>query len=217
MKNPLHASEGHFSKAHDNPARRSSLVHAGRGWQVCCLLAGLNTAFQFPLMQVTIFLAEGVTWSAIGVISLWCEDFAADFGHVELRDATPAQRAEVLGAGGAAAAPTAAAALPPITRSTPLAAPPLANCAVLTGSYRVHWEVGIDCRRCRLTTSAKPWKSHCCMLKADTGLPVTAARDECAKPPSSMPPCCRGRNAEPAGGQSPTRHPMFPLPAAGQP
>lgn len=153
---------------------------------MCCLLADLNhTAFRFPPMQVTIFLAEGVTWSTIGVISLWCEDFAADFGHVELRDATPTQRAGVLGAGGATAAPTVVAARPPIARSTPLAAPPLANCAVLTGSYRVYWEVGIDCRRCRLTTSAKPWKSHWCMLEADAGLPVTAARDECAKPPSS--------------------------------
>ncbi|EFN50780.1 hypothetical protein CHLNCDRAFT_142500 [Chlorella variabilis] len=34
---------------------------------------------------VTFTLESGLTWDDVPVISLWCEDFAADFGHVELQ------------------------------------------------------------------------------------------------------------------------------------
>lgn len=77
-----------------------------------------------------------------------CKDFDANFGHVELRAATPAQQA----AAGLSENPETAAAeaAPPPVRRPPPGPPPLENCAPLTGRLRVHWQV-------RLLFKAEMW------------------------------------------------------------
>lgn len=38
-----------------------------------------------PRLQATFTLEEGLSWADIPVLLLWCEDYFADFGHVELQ------------------------------------------------------------------------------------------------------------------------------------
>jgi hypothetical protein len=37
------------------------------------------------LAQATFKLSDGLSWADFKVLSVWCEDFNADFGHVELK------------------------------------------------------------------------------------------------------------------------------------
>lgn len=55
-----------------------------------CLPAHQPTAT--PL-QITFTLEEGLSWEDFPVISLWCEDFTADFGHVEIKSGEHSRQA----------------------------------------------------------------------------------------------------------------------------
>lgn len=39
-------------------------------------------------------LREGTSWASVGAIVVWCEEFAADFGHLDLRPLVEARRAQ---------------------------------------------------------------------------------------------------------------------------
>jgi hypothetical protein len=46
---------------------------------------GSSSRFLPACLQVTIKLESGLSWDDFPVVTLWCEEIFADFGHVELQ------------------------------------------------------------------------------------------------------------------------------------
>lgn len=107
--------------------------------------------------QMTVLLNPGTTWDSVGTITVWCEEFFADFGHLDLKALLAEKQAQSPSpAPEPAAAPPAAApgastdegavamdgsGLP--MRPSPLSGvSDLANCLeLMPGYFNLHWEV----------------------------------------------------------------------------